>query len=79
MPRDRDEKVVRILRIDRDLRDLLAVAQAEMRPGFAGIGRFVNAVADRKIRAMQTFAAADIDDVRDSKPRPQARRRKPVG
>ena len=64
MPGHRDEESIGIARIDRDLRDLLAVAQAEMRPGFARVGRFVDAVADGQIGPMQAFAAADIDDVR---------------
>ena len=37
---------VRIFRIDRQLRDLLTIAQSEMRPRFSGISRFVNTVAD---------------------------------
>ena len=60
----RDQQVIGVARIDRDLRDLLAVAQAEMRPGFARVGRFVDAVADREIGAMQSFAAPDVNDVR---------------
>ena len=51
----RHEQMIGIARIDRDLRDLLAVAQAEMRPGLARIGRFVDAVADRKIGPMQVL------------------------
>ena len=53
-----------IARVDGDLRDLLAVAQAEMRPGLAGVGGFVDAVADREIGTLQSLAAADVDDVR---------------
>ena len=34
-----------------------------MRPGLAGVGGFVDAVADRKIGPMQSLAAADINDV----------------
>ena len=59
-----DEQAIRVLRIDRELRNLLRVAQAEMRPGLAGVGRFVDAVADGEVRARQPFAAADVDDVR---------------
>ncbi len=47
-----------------DARDLLTIAQSEMRPRLSGISRFVNAVANRKIRAMQPFAAANANDVR---------------
>src|SRR5258706_13488235 len=34
-----------------------------MLPGFAGVGRFVDAVTDGKIGALQAFAAAGVDDV----------------
>ena len=39
------------------------VAEAEVRPRFAGVGGFVNAVADGEIGAGQTFAAGNINDV----------------
>jgi hypothetical protein len=32
--------------IDRQLRDLLTIAQSEMHPRFSGVSRFINAVAD---------------------------------
>ncbi len=35
-----------------------------MRPGLAGVGRLVDAVADREVGPRQPFAAADVDDVR---------------
>ena len=46
------------------MRNLLAVAQAEVRPGGAGVGGLVDSVADRQIGTMQSFATADVDDVR---------------
>jgi len=55
---------IRIFWIDSQLRDLLTVAQSEMRPRLACVSRFINAVADRKIRPMQSFAAADVNHVR---------------
>ena len=58
-----DEELVGIARIDGDLRDLLAVAQAEMRPRLAGVGGFVDAVAGGEIGTLQSFAAAGVDDV----------------
>ena len=64
MPGNRNEQAVRIARIDGDLRDLLTVAQAEMCPGASGVCRFVDTVSDGKIRTLQSFAAADINDVR---------------
>src|SRR5260370_18064504 len=34
-----------------------------MRPGFPGVGGFVDAVAHRKVGAMQAFAAGDVNEV----------------
>ena len=64
MPRHRGKDLVGIARIDGELRNLLAVAQAKVRPGLARVGRFVNAVADRQVRPMQPLTAADIDNIR---------------
>ena len=50
--------------IDGHRGDLLSVAQTEMRPGRAAVDRFVDAVADRQIGALQTFAAPGVDDPR---------------
>ena len=58
-----DEEAVGIVRVDEDGGNLLAVAQAEVAPGLAGVGRFVHAVADGEVGALQAFAAADVDDV----------------
>src|SRR5271157_1590392 len=62
------EEATGVLRIDDDGCDLLGVAQSaitltQMLPGPAGIGGFVDAIADRKVRSPQSFAAADIDNV----------------
>ena len=43
--------------------NLLAVAEAEMRPRFAGVNGFVDAVASGKIGPLKPFAAADVNDV----------------
>src|SRR6266478_5026101 len=60
-----DENAVGIFRVDEDGGDLLRVAQVlQMCPRFPRVGGFVDAVTGRKIRALQSFAAADIDDVR---------------
>ena len=59
-----DEQAVGILRIHFDVGDHLRIAQAEVRPGFAGVGGFVHAVADREVRPDDARAAADVDDVR---------------
>ena len=60
----RDQNVVRVARIDGDLRNLLAIAQAEVRPGLSRIRRFVNAVANGEVGPLKTFAACDVNDVR---------------
>ena len=61
--RARRRTAVGIAGIDGQRGNLLAIAQAEMRPGLARVGGFVNAVANGEIGAMQAFAAADIDDI----------------
>src|SRR5207248_3053692 len=64
MSEDCDEEAIRIARIDDDRGDLLAVVEAEVLPRFAGVGGFVDAVAGGEIGTLQTFAAANVDDVR---------------
>jgi hypothetical protein len=59
-----NKDAVWIFWIDGQLRDLLTVAQSEMRPRLSGVSRFINAVADRKVRPMQSFTAANVNDVR---------------
>src|ERR1700677_3141093 len=63
MALDGNEEAFGIVRIDDDVGDLLGVAEAEMRPGFSSIDGFVHAVPDGEVRALQTFAAANVDDV----------------
>ena len=57
------EDSIGIARIDGERGNLQAIAQAEMSPGFSGVSRFVDSVADREIGAMQAFAAGDINNV----------------
>ena len=64
MSGDRDEKAVGIARIDGHLGNLLAIAQAEVRPGLAAVGGLVDAIADGEVGTMQSFTAADVDDLR---------------
>ncbi len=64
MPQHRDEQPVGILRIDGDIGDHLAVAQSEVRPGLAGVGRLVHPVARRQVGPDDARPAADVDDVR---------------
>ena len=55
------EEPVGVLRIDNDGGNLLRVAQSEVRPCPAGVGRLVDAVARREIRTVKAFAAADVN------------------
>src|SRR5205085_6909428 len=59
-----DKNAVGIARINGDGTDLLAVAQAEMLPGLAGVGGFVDAIAGREVGAAQSFAAAHVNNFR---------------
>jgi hypothetical protein len=61
---DGDEYPVRIARVDGDLWNLLSVAEAEVRPRLAGVGRLVDPVTGREVGALQPFPAADVHDVR---------------
>ena len=45
MAEHRDEELVRIPRVDRDLRDLLAVAQPEVGPGLSPVDGLVHTVS----------------------------------
>src|SRR5262249_8268209 len=49
--------------IDSDRVDLSAIVNAGVLPCLAGIGGFVNSVADCKIRTLNTLSAANIDNV----------------
>ena len=64
MAEHRDEQPAWIARIDSNLRNLLPVAKAEVRPRLSGVRGFVNPVAYRKVRTLQTFAAPDVNNVR---------------
>src|SRR5207302_1467603 len=56
-------ELVGITRMVDESRDLLAIAQAEMRPCLACVRGFVNAVAHGQVGAMQALAAGYVDDV----------------
>ncbi len=58
-----DEHGIRVFRIDDDPADLTRVLQADVGPGLAAIGGFVNAVAAREIRANIRFARAGVENV----------------
>lgn len=63
MAEDRGEQPVGIGWIDSHRRYLLTVAQAEVRPCFARIGRAIDAVADRKVGPVQPFATGNVDHI----------------
>ena len=60
---DGHEQPIGIARVDRDLRNLLAVAEAEVFPGPSPIGGAVDPVAGGEVGPLETFAAPDVDDV----------------
>ncbi len=64
MPLRRHIHSLSVLRIHHNRGNLLRIAQSQMRPGFARIGGFIDSVADRQIRPLQTFSAAHINHVR---------------
>src|SRR5215472_397907 len=64
MPFSRYEHAARLLGIDEDGGDLLGIAETQMLPGLAGIHGFIDTIAGRKVRTLQSFAAANIKDVR---------------
>src|SRR6266851_4744459 len=63
MPGHGSEDLAGIARIDGELGNLLAVAEAEMLPSLAGVSGFIYAVANGEVRPVQTFTAADINNV----------------
>src|SRR5215472_452098 len=64
MTSDSDQQFVGITRINGNLRNLLSIAQAKVRPGLAAVSGFVDAVANRQIGPMQPLTTADINRVR---------------
>src|SRR5262249_41738137 len=54
---------VGIARVNGDGRNLLAFAQAKSRPCLTRVSRTIDAVADREIRAMQSFASRYVNHV----------------
>src|SRR5215472_2980533 len=55
---------LRIARMNADAADLARVAKANVFPGFARVGRFINAVPVRDIPAYGRFSHTSIDHVR---------------
>jgi len=63
MAEDGGEEAIGVARIDGEVGNLLAVAKAEMGPGFAGIGGAVDAITDGEVGTVKAFAGSDVDDV----------------
>ena len=59
-----DKQAVRIFGIYFNIRDHLRIAQAEMRPCFARVGRSVHSIACRQVGPNDARAAAHVDDIR---------------
>ena len=64
MPQHRRKQSIRIRRINHHRRNLLAIAQTKMRPGFSSIARFINSISHRKVRPLQSLPASHINNVR---------------
>src|SRR5579884_2058562 len=54
---------VGIMGMDAHLGDVAGILQTEVYPGFARIGRFVDAIAMRDVAANSCLAHASVDDV----------------
>ena len=63
MPEHRHEQPLGVRGIDRDARNLLPVAQPQVRPGATGIVRPIHTIAGAQIGALQPFSAAHVQDV----------------
>src|SRR5205823_1915069 len=58
------ENAVGIFRVHENRGDLLRVSESKVRPGFSSVSGFVHAIAGGKVGALQSFAAANINNVR---------------
>src|ERR1035441_10366347 len=58
-----DKSDVRIARVDDDRTDVARVLEADIRPGAAGVGGFVNSITVRDIAAKAGFAASRVQYV----------------
>src|SRR6202047_4934005 len=63
MPQHGSEQVIWIVGVNGQGGDLLAVAQAEVSPGFSRVHGFVNPIADRKVGPLQAFAARGVNNI----------------
>src|ERR1700687_3794251 len=63
MPYHCNKYPVGVMRVDQNDADLLAVPQAKMLPGAAGVSRLVDSVTDGKIGTAQPLTAAHINNV----------------
>ena len=63
MAQDCGEEPIGIGRIDSKRRNLLPIAKTEVRPSSARISRAIDAIANRQVRAMQTFSTRNVNHV----------------
>src|SRR6185503_1525927 len=63
MPHRGGKDDLRVRRVNDDAREALRLAESEVLPGAAAIGRLVDAVAERDRVADEAFAGADVDDI----------------
>ena len=59
-----NEHDVGIRRMNDETTHLLDVSESDMLPSVAAVGRFEDAVADAEVGPVQSFAGADVEDVR---------------
>src|SRR5207245_2254853 len=59
----RNENDVRIRGVNNERADVARIFQADVGPRFAGVGGFINAVAERNVAADAGFAGADVNDI----------------
>src|SRR5262249_50099241 len=63
MAERRDEQPIGILRVDRDLGDLLRVTQPQVCPRLPGVAGSVNAVTDGEVWTRQPFTATNVQNI----------------
>ena len=59
-----DKDDVGVGRVDADLGDILRLLKADVRPGLAGVGALIDAVAGHDVAADAGLARTDVDDIR---------------
>ena len=63
MAKNSGKQAVGIMRIDGYGGNLLGIVEAQVCPGFSGIGGLVDSISDGEIGTMQAFAAGGVNDI----------------